>query len=75
MTKAQRLLTIEQAADLLNLPRSFLVSLLEKDEIKHTMDSRHRRIRTDDLLAYKQSRDAKRSKALSDLAELDGEHL
>jgi hypothetical protein len=39
------------------------------------MTGRHRRIKAEDLFAYKRERDGKRSKALSDLAELDAEDM
>jgi hypothetical protein len=36
---------------------------------------RHRRIKAEDLFAYKRTRDEKRGKALANLAERDAEHL
>lgn len=69
------MLTTQQAADILNVSRPFLVTLLEKSQMPHEMVGRHRRIKAADLFAYKRARDEKRSKALSDLAAMDAELL
>lgn len=75
LVPVSQMLTTQQAADILNVSRPFLIALLEKGDIPHTTVGRHRRVRAEDLFAYKKARDTKRSKALSDLAELDAEHL
>lgn len=75
LVPVSQMLTTQQAADVLNVSRPFLISLLDKGEIEHSLVGRHRRIKADHLFAYKQARDKKRSDALSDLAELDAEHL
>lgn len=70
-----QMLTTQQAADILNVSRPFLISLLDKGKIEHTKVGRHRRIKAEHLFDYKQGRDERRSHALADLAELDAEHL
>jgi excisionase family DNA binding protein len=66
-------LTTQEAADLLNVSRPYLIKLLEQKDIPHTKVGRHRRIKAQDLFNYKSKRDADRDKALSDMAALDAE--
>jgi excisionase family DNA binding protein len=66
-------LTTQEAADMLNVSRPFLIKLLEKGDIPFTTVGRHRRVRAEDLFAYMAERDQARSDALSELAGLDAE--
>lgn len=66
-------LSTQQAADMLEVSRPFLVKLLETREIPHHKIGTHRRIRADDLLAYRQRRDKARAAARAKLARLTHE--
>ena len=66
-------LTTQQAADHLNVSRPFLIKLLEAGDIPFAKTGRHRRIKAEDLFAYKAARDAQRGETLSDMAKLDAE--
>jgi excisionase family DNA binding protein len=73
LVPVSQMLTTQQAADVLNVSRPFFISLLEKGEIAYTLVGRHRRIKAENLFAYKQERDHERRNALSDLIAADAD--
>ena len=67
------ILTTQQAADILNVSRSFLDKLLMDGEIPHISTGTQRRVLHADVMEYRAMRDAGRNAALEELARLGQE--
>ncbi len=66
-------LSTQQAASLLNVSQSYLIGLLESEEIPCYKVGKHRRILAKDLYEYKAEIDEKRSQSLDELTTLTEE--
>lgn len=66
-------LTTQEAADILNVSRPFLVKLIDAGEIPCRKVGRHRRVRYDDLMRYQQRNDSQRRQVLDEMAAISQE--
>jgi excisionase family DNA binding protein len=62
--------TTQQAADMLNISRQYLVRLLEDGRIPFKKTGKHRRLKIDDVLAFKTKRDKDRRAGLRELSRM-----
>lgn len=65
-----REVTTQQAADLLNVSRQYFVRLLEGGRIPYHKTGKHRRLRIEDVLAFKAKRDQDRRSGLRELSQM-----
>jgi excisionase family DNA binding protein len=62
-------LSTQQAAEVLNVSRPFLIKLLDERKLPHRKVGAHRRVLLRDVLDYKKKTDAERLEVLRELAE------
>jgi excisionase family DNA binding protein len=68
-----REVTTQQAADLLNVSRQYLVRLLDEGRIAFRKTGKHRRLRIEDVLKFKDERDKDRRAGLRELSQMTQE--
>lgn len=69
----ERELTTQEAADILHVSRPHLVKLLDEGVIPHYKVGTHRRVRVEDVLAYREQRAGVRREKLDELTRLSEE--
>lgn len=68
-----REITTQQAADLLNVSRQYLVRLLDEGRLPFRKTGKHRRLRIEDVLSFKKTRDKDRQAGLRELSRMTEE--
>jgi len=67
------MLTTQQAADMLNVSRPFLIKLIKRGEIDCETVGSHRRIKTTDLMDYRERRSQAQQDAMAQLVQMGQE--
>ncbi len=67
LTPLRAELTTRQAADLMQVSRTHLVQLLDEGRIACRMVGSHRRVRVEDILAYRRETESRRRNALDEI--------
>ena len=70
-----QMLTTQQAADVLNVPHPYVLSLLKTGALDYTSVGRHRRVKAEAIFEFKHARDTARSSALDNLASIDTDYI
>lgn len=73
LTGISKSLTVHQAADILNVPYTHVIALLDDDTIPSTTVGEQRRIQYDDLMAYYPVWKAEQKRLLDELTQLNEE--
>ena len=73
LTPLQTEMTTRRAAELLQVSRTHLIKLLDDGRIPCRRVGSHRRVRVEDVLAYRRETETRRSKALDELTARDQE--
>ena len=69
-----RQLTSQQAAEMLHMSRPHLIKLLDRGAIAYERVGSHRRLRVEDVLAYRAERAAERQAQLDELSQLSQDY-
>lgn len=67
------MLTTQEAADMLDVSRPYMVKLLKEEKIPYTEVGSHRRIHINDLLQYEARRQEEQKKALEEMVRISEE--